>query len=351
MENIHAQLAERIRVAAEKQTPLRIVGGNSKAFYGQLVKGDKIDVKHYCGIIEYEPSELVISVRAGTPLREVESALAERGQMLPFEPPHFGDHATIGGCVATGLSGPARPSRGSVRDFVLGVRIIDGLGIDQRFGGKVIKNVAGYDVSRLMTGSLGTLGVITEVSFKILPLPVTQETISFEMAADKAIDQLNRWAAQPLPISASCHAGDRLWVRLSGTSSAVATAKTKLGGEIVSSQNEFWNGIREQTADFFKSSLPLWRLSVPSVVTPISLAGKQLIEWAGAQRWLLSDASHETIRDAVAIIGGHATRFNNQRGSGPIFHALAPAIATLHRRIKSTFDPHGILNPGRMDNF
>jgi glycolate oxidase FAD binding subunit len=351
MENIHAQLAERIRAAAEKQTPLRIVGGNSKAFYGPPVKGDELDVKPYRGIIEYEPSELVISVRAGTPLREVESALAERGQMLPFEPPYFGEHATIGGCVATGLSGPPRASRGSVRDFVLGVRIIDGLGIDQRFGGKVIKNVAGYDVSRLMTGALGTLGVITEASFKILPLPVTQETISFEITAEKAIDQINRWAAQPLPLSATCHAGDRLWVRLSGTSSAVATAKTKLGGEIVSSANEFWNSIREQTNDFFQSSLPLWRLSVPSVATPISLAGKQLIEWGGAQRWLLSDVSHEIIRDAVEEIGGHATRFNNQRGTGAIFHPLAPAIATLHRRLKSTFDPRGILNPGRMDNF
>ena len=351
METIHAQLAERIRAAAEKQTPLRIVGGNSKAFYGQPVSGDELDVKPFCGIIEYEPSELVISVRAGTPLSEVEAALAECGQVLPFEPPHFGDNATIGGAVAAGLSGPARAARGSVRDFVLGVRIIDGLGINQRFGGKVIKNVAGYDVSRLMTGALGTLGVITEISFKILPLPVMQETIGFEMTADKAIDQLNRWAAQPLPLSASCYAGDRLWVRLSGTSSAVAAAKTKLGGEIVSNPNQFWDDVREQNADFFKSSLPLWRLSVPSVTAPISLLGKQLIEWGGAQRWLSSDAPHETIRDAVAKIGGHATRFHNQRGTGPVFHELAPVIATLHRRLKSTFDPRGILNPGRMDNF
>ncbi len=351
MENIHTQLAERIRAAAEKRTLLRIVGGNSKAFYGKPVTGEELNVAAYSGIIEYEPSELVISVRAGTPLREVETALAERGQMLPFEPPHFGENATIGGCVAVGLSGPARATRGSVRDFVLGVRIIDGLGLDQRFGGKVIKNVAGYDVSRLMTGALGTLGVITEVSFKILPLPVTQETISFEMTADKAIDQINRWAAQPLPLSATCHAGDRLWVRLSGTSSAVATAKTKLGGEMVSSANEFWNSIRDHTNDFFNSSLPLWRLSVPSVATPIALTGKQLIEWGGAQRWLLSDASHETIRKAVEKIGGHATRFRNDRGNGAIFHPLAPAVATLHRRLKSTFDPRRILNPGRMDNF
>ena len=351
MENNHAQLVERTRAAAEKQTPLRIVGGNSKAFYGQPVSGEVLDVKLYHGIVEYEPSELVISVRAGTPLREVEAALAERGQMLPFEPPHFGEGATIGGCVAAGLSGPARAYRGSVRDFVLGVRIIDGLGRDLKFGGKVIKNVAGYDVSRLITGALGTLGVITEISFKILPLPVTEQTIAFDMTADKAIDQINRWAAQPLPLSATCHAGERLWVRLSGTSSAVAAALKKLGGEVVSSPNEFWNSIREQSADFFKSTLPLWRLSVPSVATPIALAGKQLIEWGGAQRWLLSDEPHEKIRNTVAKIGGHATRFRQERGAGAVFHPLAPAIATLHRRLKTEFDPRGILNPGRMDNF
>jgi glycolate oxidase FAD binding subunit len=351
MENIHAQLVERIRAAAEKQTPLRIVGGNSKAFYGAPVAGEKLDVTAYSGIIEYEPSELVISVRAGTPLREVESALAARGQMLPFEPPAFGDSATIGGTVATGLSGPARAARGSVRDFVLGVRIIDGLGQDQRFGGKVIKNVAGYDVARLMTGALGTLGVITEISFKILPLPSMEKTISFSMNTAKAIDQVNRWAAQPLPISATCHAGDRLWVRLSGTSSAVATAAEKLGGEVVANANLFWADLREQRTEFFKSSLPLWRLSVPSVSVPIDLPGTQLIEWSGAQRWLLSDASHEIIRAAIEKIGGHATRFNNQRGTGAIFHPIAPAIATLHRRLKSTFDPRGILNLGRMDNF
>ena len=351
MDTILAQLVERIRAAAEKPTPLRIVGGNSKSFYGAAVAGEELNVAPYSGIIEYEPSELVISVRAGTLLRDVESTLAERGQMLPFEPPAFGDNATIGGTVATGLSGPARAARGSVRDFVLGVCIIDGLGQNQRFGGKVIKNVAGYDVSRLMTGALGTLGVITEISFKVLPLPSLEKTISFSMDAAKAIDQLNRWAAQPLPISATCHAGDRLWVRLSGTSSAVTAATEKLGGESVATPNQFWSDLREQRSEFFKSSLPLWRLSVPSISAPFDLPGTQLIEWSGAQRWLLSDAPHEIIRDTVAKIGGHATRFNNQRGAGAIFHPLATAIATLHRRLKSTFDPRGILNLGRMDNF
>ena len=351
MQEIHAQLAERIRAASSSNTALRIVGGASKHFYGATVAGEELDVKPYRGIIEYEPSELVISVRAGTPLAEVEQTLAERGQMLPFEPPHFSQNATIGGCVATGLSGPARAARGSVRDFVLGVRIIDGLGRDLHFGGKVIKNVAGYDVSRLMVGSLGTLGVITEISFKVLPLPVAEEAMSFLLPAEKAIDQMNRWAGQPLPISATYHAQDRLWVRFSGAQSAVTAVLKKLNGQTVSNPKQFWQDVREHRAAFFSDKLPLWRLSVPSTGKPILIAGEQAMEWNGAQRWLLSNESAEKIRELVAKIGGHATRFHHDRGIGTIFHPLAPGIAELNRRLKTKFDPRGILNPGRMDNF
>ncbi len=351
MENTHAQLSERVRDAAANETPLEILGGGSKVFYGQPVRGEALDVKVYRGIIEYDPSELVISVRAGTPLSEVEAALAERGQMLPFEPPYFVNGATIGGCVAAGLSGPARAYRGSVRDFVLGVRIIDGRGQDLRFGGKVIKNVAGYDTSRLMVGALGSLGVITEISFKTLPRPVTEQTIRFDMPARKAIEQINRWAAQPLPLSATYHAGDRLWVRLSGTSSGVSAARKKFGGESVASPGEFWRDVREHNNEFFTGSSPLWRLSVPPVAGPIELSGAQAMEWGGAERWLASDEQHETIRKIVAELGGHATRFKNDRGAGAVFHPLAPAIAVIHRRLKTTFDPRGILNRGRLDNF
>ena len=350
MQAIHAQLAERIRLAAEKNTPLAIRGGGSKAFYGQPVAGEALDVTAYRGIVEYEPSELVISVRAGTPLAEVEQTLAERGQMLPFEPPHFSQSATIGGCVAAGISGPARAARGSVRDFVLGVRIIDGLGRDLHFGGKVIKNVAGYDVSRLMVGALGTLGVITEISFKVLPLPIAEETLSFLLPAEKAIDQMNRWAAQPLPISATYHAVDRLWVRLSGAQSAVTAAVKKLAGLSAPNANLFWQDVRDHRAAFFSDTLPLWRLSVPSTSKPIVISGEQVMEWNGAQRWLLSNEPAETVRDRVAKVGGHATRFHHDRGVGAIFHPLAPSIAELNRRLKTKFDPRGILNPGRMDN-
>ena len=351
MQHILAQLTERIRDAAASETPLQISGGSSKSFYGQSVSGEALDVKPYRGIVEYDPTELVVSVRAGTPLQEVEAALAEGGQMLPFEPPHFSASATIGGCVAAGLSGPARACRGSVRDFVLGVRIIDGLGRDLRFGGKVIKNVAGYDASRLMVGALGTLGVITEISFKVLPLPIAETTLQFDMEAAAAIEQMNRWAAQPLPISATYHAGDRLWVRLSGTSSGVAAARSKLGGVTIASPNEFWRNVREQTNEFFAGSLPIWRLSMPSIAAPLNISGTQVMEWSGAQRWLLSDERHDTIRKIVAEMGGHATRFKNDRGSGSLFQSLAPAVSVIHRRLKTTFDPRGILNRGRLDNF
>ena len=351
MQAIHAQMAERIRLAAEKNTSLAIHGGGSKAFYGNFVTGEALDVTAYRGIVEYEPSELVISVRAGTPLTEVEQALAERGQMLPFEPPHFSENATIGGCVAAGLSGPARAARGSVRDFVLGVRIVDGLGRDLHFGGKVIKNVAGYDVSRLMVGALGTLGVITEISFKVLPLPVAEETLSFLLTAEKAIDQMNRWAGQPLPISATYYAQDRLWVRLSGAQSAVTAAVKKLSGQSVSNAKQFWQDVREQRAAFFSGALPLWRLSVPSAGKPILISGEQAMEWNGAQRWLMSNEPADKIRALVAKIGGSATRFNNDRGQGTIFHPLASGVAELNKRLKSKFDPKNILNPGRMDNF
>ena len=351
MQEIHAQLAERIRAAASNNTALRIVGGASKHFYGATVAGEELDVKPYRGIVEYEPSELVISVRAGTPLAEVEQTLAERGQMLPFEPPHFSESATIGGCVAAGLSGPARAARGSVRDIVLGVRIIDGQGRDLHFGGKVIKNVAGYDVSRLMVGALGTLGVITEISFKVLPLPVAEETLSFLLTAEKAIDQMNRWAGQPLPISATYHAQDRLWVRLSGAQSAVIAAVKKLSGQSVSNAKQFWKDVREHRAAFFSDTLPLWRLSVPSTSQRTLIPGEQAMEWNGAQRWLMSNEPADKIRALVTKIGGSATRFNNDRGQGAIFHPLASGVAELNKRLKSKFDPKNILNPGRMDNF
>ncbi|MGA0034351.1 MAG: glycolate oxidase subunit GlcE, partial [Burkholderiales bacterium] len=254
------QIAEAIRAAADAKTPLRIRGGGSKDFYGNEPAGETLDVSTYRGIVDYEPTELVITARAGTPLAEIEAAMRDKGQMLGFEPPHFGGNATIGGCVASGLSGPRRPYAGAVRDFVLGLRMLDGRGTDLSFGGQVMKNVAGYDVSRLVTGSMGTLGVILEVSLKALPLPPAEMTICRSQTKEEAIALLNEWAGKPLPITATCHVEKRLYVRLAGAAPAVKAAAGKLGGEEITNAAEFWRDIRDQRDLFFAGVAPLWRL-------------------------------------------------------------------------------------------
>jgi glycolate oxidase FAD binding subunit len=339
---------EAIRAAATGGTRLRIRGGGTKDFYGQALEGEILGTHAYAGVVAYDPTELVITVRGGTPLAEVERVLAEKRQMLAFEPPHFGPGATIGGAVAAGLSGPRRATAGAVRDFVLGVRIVDGRGDDLRFGGQVMKNVAGFDVSRLVAGSLGTLGLLTEVSLKVLPVPVADETIRLEMPQDKAIETLNKWGGKPLPIVASCHENDALTVRLAGAAAAVASARAKLGGEPVPGADIFWITLREHVHMFFADGMPLWRLSVPSVTPPLALPGEQLVEWGGALRWLRSNADARTIRDAVAKAGGHATLFRGGDKSVGVFHALTPAIAKLTRNVKAAMDPEGVLNRGRM---
>jgi len=350
MQEVIERYAERIRSAAAEKKPLRLRGGGSKDFYGQALEGEVLDTRAYAGIIAYEPTELVVTVRCGTPLAELEAALRAQGQHLAFEPPHFGPGATVGGMVAAGLSGPRRACAGAVRDFVLGVRMLDGRGDDLSFGGQVMKNVAGYDVSRPMAGSMGTLGLILEVSLKVPPLPFAEATIKLEVPQDKAIAMLNHWGGQPLPISACAWAEGDLGVRLSGAASAVKAARESIGGESVEPDQaqRFWLGIREQTDPFFRTDKPLWRLSVPSTVPPLALPGEQLIEWGGSLRWLASKADARTIRAAVAQAGGHATLFRaTDKGAG-VFTPLAPALAKIHRNLKQAFDPAGIFNPGRM---
>jgi glycolate oxidase FAD binding subunit len=352
MQDIIEQFSLTVREAGRDRHPLRIQGSGSKSFYGRPVPGTALDATLYRGIVSYEPTELVLTARAGTPLAEIEAALASNRQMLPFEPPHFGPGATLGGCVAAGLSGPRRAYAGAVRDYVLGVRIIDGKGENLRFGGQVMKNVAGYDVSRLMAGSLGTLGLLLEVSLKILPLPVEELTLRFDMAEPEALATMNRWAAQPLSLSATCYHDGALTVRLSGASAAVRSVRQKLGGEIVADAANFWHGVREQRHPFFLSAHTLWRLSLPSAAAAITLPGHQLVEWGGALRWLASDASHATIRQAAAAHGGHATLFRSKEPGPELsiepFQPLTAPLLQLHRRLKQSFDPHGILNPGRM---
>ncbi|HSC95312.1 MAG TPA: glycolate oxidase subunit GlcE [Burkholderiales bacterium] len=350
MDNFVDNLSRLIREAAKQKRPLCIRGGGTKDFYGGPVHGYKLNTGDFRGIVTYEPTELVITARGGTPLTEIEAALREKGQMLAFEPPHFGEDATLGGCVAAGLSGPRRPYAGAVRDFVLGVGVLDGKGDDLKFGGQVMKNVAGYDVSRLMAGSLGTLGLLLEVSLKVLPLPISETTLHLECTEADAIERMNRWAAQPLPITATAYRDGKLGVRLSGARVAVDAAAKKLGGAVVAPEQaqRFWTGIREQTDTFFSGEGPLWRLSIKSTTPPLALPGAQLIEWGGALRWLKSSGDVKTIRDAAARAGGHATLFRGGDKSAGVFQPLPPVLMKLHRNLKQAFDPSGIFSPGRM---
>jgi len=344
------QLAATVREAAAQHAPLCIRGGGSKDFYGGPLRGETLSVAAYRGIIDYEPSELVITACAGTPLAEIETALRDKGQMLAFEPPHFGPHSTLGGCIAAGLSGPRRAYAGSVRDTVLGVRILDGKGDDLHFGGQVMKNVAGFDVSRVLAGSLGTLGVLLEVSLKVLPLPTAEATLRFEHTAADAIAAMNAWAGKPLPLSATAWHDGLLHVRLSGAAAAVSAAIATLGGERLDDAfaQRYWRDIREQSAAFFTSAQTLWRLSLKSKTPPLDLHGAQLIEWNGALRWLATDATAAAVRAAAEFGGGHATLFRGGAKSAGVFHPLPPALMAIERKLKLTFDPAGIFNPGRM---
>jgi glycolate oxidase FAD binding subunit len=346
--------AARIRESAARAAPLRIVGGGSKRFYGNDVDGEILDTRAHAGIVDYAPVELVVVARAGTPLADIESALAADRQMLAFEPPHFGAGATLGGAIATGLSGPRRPYAGAARDLVLGVKVIDGNGTQLSFGGRVMKNVAGFDVSRLMTGALGTLGVLTEISLKCLPLPAGEQTRLFEFPADEAIRRVNEWSGQALPISATCFVRGQLAVRLSGAIPAVDAATRKLGGVELADAAAFWRSVREQTHPFFDAGAQaaLWRLSIKSTTPYSDLAGEQQIERGGALRWLRPNAgvplATARLRAFAAEHGGHATLFRGGDRSHGVFHPLPPVIAGLHQRLKATFDPKRILNRGRM---
>ncbi|QEA39413.1 glycolate oxidase subunit GlcE [Pistricoccus aurantiacus] len=344
-------LCEKVRQANADKTPLRIEGGGTKAFYGRPVsvkgvEGEALSTREHCGITHYDPVELVITVRAGTPLAQFEAALAENHQQLGCEPPHFGSTATVGGMVAAGLSGPRRPWAGAVRDFVLGTRLITHEGKSLRFGGEVMKNVAGYDLSRLMVGAQGTLGVIAEVSFKVLPKPAAIHSLRLEMPLEKAFQRLAEWGREPLPLTAAAYHDGALHLRLEGGKSSVAATAARLGGDEL--QGRFWQELREQRLRFFDSqdSRPLWRLSLPNNTPTLALDGDVLYDWAGAQRWLRSDMAPDRLREEVARAKGHATCFT--LGVAEPFMPLAPTVAKYHKRLKERLDPHGIFNPGRL---
>jgi|SRR5581483_9441355 len=370
-----AELRERVIAAHRERHPLRLRGSGTKDFYGEdsasttfAPQRDSassmtttLDLRPYRGIVDYEPSELVITARCGTPLSEIESALADRGQFLAFEPPAFGGDPTIGGVIAAGLSGPRRMYAGAVRDFVLGTTLLDAQGELLRFGGQVMKNVAGFDVSRLLCGSLGILGIIAEVSLKVLPRPRAEETLGFEMTAKQAIEAFNRWSGQPLPLSGASWSAGVAWLRLSGATAAVRAARERLGGERMDPDTsiQWWNTLRHCTHPIFNSTR-LWRVSVPDTTPPLELAGEPLIDWGGALRWYADEARTPSgaqptsgadiphVRTVASAVRGTAMYWKGAAPTGARFHPLQPTVAALHRRLKERFDPHGIFNPNRL---
>ncbi|HEY3598269.1 MAG TPA: glycolate oxidase subunit GlcE [Paraburkholderia sp.] len=340
-----SRLVDQVLSAVERRMPLRIRGGDSKAFLGRPVEGDTLDVRRHRGVVTYDPTELVITARAGTPVAELNAVLDAAGQMLPCEPPTYGEAATIGGAVASGLSGPRRPWSGAVRDYVLGCRLITGEGKHLRFGGEVMKNVAGYDVSRLLAGSFGCLGLITEVSLKVLPKPRALACLALDLDAGEALRELSAWRRAVLPVSAACHVDGRLQVRLEGGVGSVASAVDRIGGNEL--EPRFWDDLREHRLAFFADPRPLWRLSLPNASPLLDLPGDTLLDWAVAQRWLKSDAPAATIRQIAHAAGGHATCFTPRVDAEP-FTPLPPALLRFHRQLKQQLDPHSLFNPGRL---
>lgn len=347
------RLVDEVARAVAMRTPLKIRGGNTKSFLGRdvLAEAVEVDTRSHSGIVQYEPTELVITARAGTPVSEITAALEAAGQMLPCEPPEFEGSATLGGAVASGLSGPRRPWAGSVRDFVLGCRLITGEAKHLRFGGEVMKNVAGYDMSRLAAGSFGCLGVITEVSLKVLPKPRLRTSVVLEMTASEAMGELSAWRQSALPVTGACYIDGRLHVRLEGGDGSVASALDRIGGDEL--DMEFWTDLRERHLPFFDDPRSLWRLSLPNATTLMPLPGDAILDWGGAQRWLKSTATSAEIRGIAHAAGGHAIRYSllatsEYKQDDSPFMPLAKPLARLHRELKLRLDPHGVFNPGRL---
>jgi len=341
------EIASKIQDAYQNKQALNIVAGGTKQFYGREIQAEPLAISKHSGVIEYEPSELYISAKSGTPLSEIEKTITSQHQILPCEPPQFGPMATLGGMVACGLAGPRRASSGNVRDCMLGTEILNGKGEYLRFGGRVMKNVAGYDISRLMCGALGTLGVVMSITLRLLPKPEDEQTIVLTLENQAAITKMNQWANTPMPISATFYDGSNLYIRLSGSSSAIQACKKDISEETISENNKFWMSIKEQTHNFFDTNEPLWRISVPPNTDTLNLPGECVMEWNGALRWYKSDAEENMIRAEAQRVGGHANLF---RGgvTDQIFHPLPNPSMKLHKKIKQVLDPAGILNPGKM---
>ena len=379
MEFVLSELCDQVMTAHAGHRPLFVCGGGTKSFYGNhrpVTPQEEhwlLDMTAYSGIVNYHPSELVVTVRAGTSLATLEAELAEQGQMLAFEPPHFGAAATVGGCVAAGLAGPRRMSAGSVRDFVLGARLLDYQGRLLSFGGEVMKNVAGYDISRLLAGSLGILGAIVDVSLKVIPRPFEECTLRFEATQQEALNHFAQWRGEPLAISAtswsplddagtsmedtarasSLETAGYVTVRVSGAPPAIRAAKARIGGQVLDAElaTLWWTSLREQVHAFFRPDQPLWRLALPPTTPAQDFGVPTLIEWGGGQRWLRGKLDAGIIRAQAEKLGGHATLFRPAGGPVPedgVFHPLSSGVDAITRRLKQELDPAGLFNPGRL---
>lgn len=351
-EDLSHALQAQVLAAYASGTALQIQGGHSKAWYGNPSQGEVLSVTEHRGIMNYEPSELVITARAGTPLIELEQALAAENQCLAFEPPHFGVTATLGGTIACNFSGPARPYLGAARDFVLGCKLLNGKGEILQFGGQVMKNVAGYDVSRLMAGALGTLGLLLEISVRVLPKPETEITLVKTLSAQDMLQQANAYARLPLPMSACAYLEGQAYLRLGGSAGSVKQAAAMMGGEHLLDHENFWINLREQRLAFAQTAKNLWRLSLPADTGVLGLDDEQIYDWGGAQRWLVSELDAAQLRELVAQAGGHATLFRRSAKQAQLtdssFQALTSELMHYHRQLKQAFDPKGIFNPNRL---
>lgn len=351
MADISRQLQEQVLHASNSGQKLNITGGNTKAFMGRKADttANILDVSEHTGIVDYQPVELVLTVRAGTRLQDIETELAEHHQTLHFEPPQIRTNTTIGGTLACNLSGPSRPWAGSVRDQVLGIRLLNGKGEHLRFGGQVMKNVAGYDVSRLQAGAMGTLGVITEISLKVMPKPAASMTLIQDMDINEVIHYMNSRAAEPKPITAACWVDGKVYLRLAGARSAVEATADKWSGKVMENGNAFWRSVQDMKHEFFSDSdTPLWRFSVSSTATNPDIDGQWFIDWAGAQRWFQGAGQLNDMEPLAQAMGGQVSLFKGGDRSGDVMHRQPDALKAIQRRIKSAFDPEGIFNPGRL---
>jgi glycolate oxidase FAD binding subunit len=345
-----AALQQQVLNALDKDTPLNIQGGGSKDFLGnaKLSGALPVDVTPHRGIVEYDPRELVLTARSGTPLSEIEEVLAKAGQMLAFEPPHFANTATLGGTIACGLSGSRRPYSGSARDFVLGCNLLNGQGDILQFGGQVMKNVAGYDVSRLMVGAFGTLGVMLELSLKVLPRPAASITVMRKCSSADAVASMSALLSQPYPVDGACYHDECCYIRLSGSAQAVKEARTKIAGDVMPEAEAFWSALKEQELAFFHDKRTLFRIVVKPATPPLPIEGAWLLDWGGAQRWLYSAEDISIIRAQIELVGGQVTLFRGSQQNTNIFQPLSAPVMAIHQRLKTSFDPKNIFNRGRI---